>query len=105
MKILELKNLTQNRYTAIEETRNMLGFTPSEWRYLLRALSKTDNGWFQFMRGNLTIDFKKFVDINELHMQITFEKGKTKKSTNYTYDLNEFTKPKAKKIRVSQSKK
>ncbi len=102
---MEIKTLPENRYVALEETRSMLGFTQPEWRCLLRALSKTDNGWFQFIRGNLTIDFKKFVDINELHMQITFERGKTKKSTNYTYDLSEFTKTNAQKIRISQRKK
>ncbi len=68
------------------------------WDNLLNALSKTDNGWFQFMRGNLTIDFKKFVDINELYLQITCDKDRAKSAIHYLYEFSEFTKLKTKNL-------
>jgi hypothetical protein len=91
-------NLQEDRYVALEETRRMLGFTKSEWKSLLVALSKTDNGWLQFMRGELTIDIKKFVDIDELHMRFELKrKENVTRTASYIYELNEFTKPRSKK--------
>ena len=55
-------SLPEDRYGAIEEIRTLLGFTKTEWRVLLHAISKTDNGWLQFAFGSVTVDFKKFVD-------------------------------------------
>jgi hypothetical protein len=88
-------NFPDNRYAAIEEIRRLLGFTKAEWKTLLHALSKTDNGWLQYMFADVTVDFKKFVDMNEIHVLI--EKGEKNKQTmclKYVYDLNDFTKPK-----------
>jgi hypothetical protein len=85
--------LSDNRYYALEETRMLLGFKKSEWKSLLVALSKTDNGWFEFMQGEFRITIEKFVDINELHMQIRSEKKGVEKALTYSYDLAEFTQP------------
>ena len=91
-------DLPEDRYLTLEETRRMLGFKKSEWKSLLIALSKTDNGWLQFMRGELTIDFKKFVDIDELHMHYELKKNENvTKTANYVYGLIEFTEPRHKK--------
>ena len=86
--------LSDNRYYALEETRMLLGFKKAEWKSLLVALSKTDNGWFEFMQGEFRITIEKFVDINELHMQIRSEKKGVEKALTYSYDLAEFTHPK-----------
>ena len=85
----------RNRYEVMEEVRTLLGFSKPEWRILLHALAKTDNGWLQFMFGKVCIDFKKFVDIDELHMRIvaTKKNTKSKQSTQYVYDLTDFAGP------------
>jgi hypothetical protein len=86
-----------NRYAAIEEIRTLLGFTKAEWKALLRALSKTDNGWLQYMFGNVTLDFKKFVDIDEVHILIEKKtRNKSTESLKYVFELSDFIKPKAK---------
>jgi hypothetical protein len=97
---MNFSNLSDNRYVALEETRRLLGFKKSEWKSLLAALSKTDNGWFEFMRGDLTVLFEKFADIDEMHLEIKFDKDKVVKTINYAYDLSEFTKQKIKGIHV-----
>ena len=51
-------NFPDNRYVAIEEIRSLLGFRKAEWKTLLGALSKTDNGWLQYMFGEVTVDLK-----------------------------------------------
>jgi hypothetical protein len=85
-------NFPDNRYAAIDEIRRLLGFTKAEWRTLLHALSKTDNGWLQYMFADVTVDFKKFVDVNEIHVLIEkSEKNKQTMSLKYVYDLNDFT--------------
>lgn len=85
--------LSDNRYHALEETRMLLGFKKSEWKSLLIALSKTDNGWFEFMQGEFRITVEKFADINELHMEVKTEKNGVGKALTYCYDLAEFTNP------------
>jgi hypothetical protein len=88
-------NLPENRYGAIEEIRTLLGFTKTEWRVLLHAISKTDNGWLQFAFGSVTVDFKKFVDADQLHLRIDVgENPKSKQSVKYIYDLTDFIRPK-----------
>ncbi len=87
-------NLPADRYGAIEEIRTLLGFTKTEWRVLLRAISKTDNGWLQFAFGGVTVDFKKFVDADQLHLRIEVGKNpKSKHSVKYIYDLTDFARP------------
>lgn len=94
-----------DRYKVLEETRLMLGFKKSEWKCLLVALSKTDNGWFQFIIGDLTIDFKKFADIDELQLKLEMKvNDKATKLARYIYDLKEFTEPKPKKADVKPCK-
>ncbi len=97
---MDFNNLSDNRYVALDEMRRMLGFKQSEWKCLLIALSKTDNGWLEFMHGDLTINIEKFVDIDELHLYVKSEKGKTVKTVEYTYDLNEVVEPKQKNLPV-----
>jgi len=91
---MNFDRLSDNRYLALEETRKILGFKKQEWRSLLAALSKTDNGWFDFLQGNLRISLEKFADLDELHMEIRLKTDKIVKTVEYTYDLNEFTKHK-----------
>jgi hypothetical protein len=95
---MDFNNLSDNRYVAVDELRVMLGFKQSEWKYLLIALSKTDNGCLEFMFGDWTVTLKKFVDIDEIRLQVKFEKGKTVKTTNYTYELNELLELKRKNL-------
>ncbi len=46
------------------------------------------------MAGDLTIDFKKSFDRNELRICLKVKRTKTwTKSVEYVYDLNGFTKP------------
>lgn len=90
---MNFNSLSDNRYHALEETRMLLGFKKSEWKSLLIALSKTHNGYFEFMQGELRVSIEKFVDINELHMEIKTEKNGVGKALTYCYDLVEFTKP------------
>jgi len=97
-------NFPDNRYVAIEEIRSLLGFRKAEWKTLLGALSKTDNGWLQYMFGEVTVDLKKFVDADEIHILI--EKKMTDKSTislKYIYDLADFTKPRSNAKNVQES--
>ena len=97
-------NFPDNRYVAIEEIRNLLCFRKAEWKTLLGALSKTDNGWLQYMFGEVTVDFKKFVDVDEIHILI--ENKMTDKSTmslKYVYDLNDFTNPRPSAKNVQES--
>ncbi len=85
-------NLPENRYDAIEEIRALLGFTKAEWKILLHAISKTDNGWLQFVFGEVSVNFKKFVDVDELHLSVDVGKNpKSKQSVKYIYDLTDFT--------------
>ena len=56
------------------------------------------------MLGDWTIHFEKFVDIDELHIELKFRKGKLAKAIDYTYDLNEFTEPKINSQRVGCGK-
>jgi len=98
---LEIWNLPSDRYDAIEELRKILGFKKAEWKYLLIALAKTDNGWLQFMFGNVRVDLKKAADIDELHVNVKSQSGRTRKAVDYTYDLKEFTTPKSKSQKVS----
>ena len=90
---MNFNTLSDNRYHALDETRMLLGFKKSEWKSLLIALSKTDNGWFEFMQGEFRVTIEKFVDINELHMEIKTEKKGVVKALTYCYNLGEFTKP------------
>jgi len=72
------KTLRKNRATssefprdnlaALDETLNILGFDLPQWTCLLEVMGKSDNGWLQFMRGDLCVDFEKSVDIDELHL-------------------------------------
>ncbi len=88
-----LPGFPDNRYDAIEEIRALLGFKKAEWKALLNALSKTDNGWLQYMFGDVTVDIKKFVDIDELAIQIEKKTKGTTKSLKYVFDLADFVKP------------
>ncbi len=86
-----IQSLPDDRYRAIEEIRKKLKFTKQEWRVFLHALAKTDNGWFEYMLGDITIKFGKVVDIDELKLHIEQNKGgKVLKSAVYIYDLKEF---------------
>jgi hypothetical protein len=85
---VNFKDLPDNSYLAFEEIRALLGFTKAEWRVLLRALSKTGNGWLQFMLGDVTVNVKKIVDTNELHLTLEMKKGNMTKQTKYRYNLN-----------------
>ncbi len=90
-------NFPDNRYTAIEEVRRLLGFTKPEWKVLLRILSKTDSGWLQYTFASVKVGLKKLVDLNEIHIVIEKQgKDKPTMSLKYVYDLNDFTKPKVK---------
>jgi hypothetical protein len=102
---VEVWNLPQNRYDAIEEIRKVLGFGKTEWKCLLKALAKTDSGWLQFMFGNVCVDFKKVADVEELHLHVRSAEGKTKKAIDYTFDLNDFAAPKVGSQQVSYHKK
>ncbi len=93
---MNFNSLSDNRYHALEETRMLLGFKKSEWKSLLTALSKTDNGWFEFMQGKFSVTMEKFDGINELHMEIKTEKNGVGKALTYCYDLADLT-----KVRVS----
>lgn len=85
-------NLPENRYDAIEEIRTLLGFSKAEWKVLLHAISKTDNGWLQFIFGDVSVNLKKFVDVDELHLSVDAGKNpKAKQSIKYIYDLTDFT--------------
>lgn len=59
----------------------------------MMALSKTDNGYFEFMQGEFRVSIEKFVHINELHMEIKTEKKGVVKALTYCYGLGEFRKP------------
>jgi hypothetical protein len=87
---MEITKLSENRYDALDEVRSLLGFKKSEWRSLLIALAKADNACFDFVLGDCTLRFEKFIEINELHMELKFVKGKLTKTFDYAYDLNEF---------------
>jgi hypothetical protein len=85
---VNFKDLPDNSYLAFEEIRTLLGFTKPEWRVLLHALSKTGNGWLQFMFGDVTVNVKKIVDTNELHLTVEMKKGNVTKQAKYRYNLN-----------------
>lgn len=87
---MNFNTLSDNRYHALEETRRLLGFKKSQWQSLLTALSKTDNGWFEFKQGDFRITLEKFVEIDELHMEIKLEKSNVVRTLDYRYDLREF---------------
>ena len=99
VEIMELIwNLPDDRYVAIEDVRKIVGFSTAEWKCLLQGLSKTHNGWLQFVYGELTIDFKKIIDLNELHMKLELRTHKNvTKTAKYIYDLAEFTRISLKK--------
>ncbi len=89
---MEFKDLPDNRFDAIEEIRILLGFGKAEWKCLLKAISKTDNGWLQYMFGDVSVDLKKIVDIDELELKLEVKMGKkATKSATYNFDLNELT--------------
>ena len=90
--ILNFNTLSDNRYHALEETRRLLGFKKSQWKSLLSALSKTDNGWFEFKQGDFRITLEKFVEIDELHMEIKLDRNNVVRTLDYRYDLREFVK-------------
>ncbi len=49
------------------------------------------------MFAGVKVGFKKLVDLNEIHVVIEkMGKDKPTMSLKYVYDLNDFTKPKAK---------
>jgi hypothetical protein len=87
---VNFNTLSDNRYHALEETRRLLGFKKSQWKSLLSALSKTDNGWFEFKQGDFRITLEKFVEIDELHMEIKLDRNNVVKTLDYRYDLREF---------------
>lgn len=96
-------NLADDRYVAIEKIRRLLGFKKAELKALLNALSKTDNGWLQYMFGNVTLDLKKFVDVDEIHILVENKTNeRLTKSLKYVFDLKDFTKPRVKNLRFSR---
>jgi hypothetical protein len=85
---MDFKDLPDNSYLAFEEIRTLLGFTKPEWRVLLRALSKTGNGWLQFMLGDVTVNIKKLVDTSELCLTLEMKKGTVTKQAKYRCNLS-----------------
>ncbi len=90
-----------DRYAAMEAARTLLGFSRAEWKILLHALSKTNNGWLNFIFGDIHLDFKKSVNVDEIHLLISNRKGRTVKSLKYVYDLTDFTTPSARTVNSS----
>jgi hypothetical protein len=88
--MMNFSDLSSNRYVVYEEIRNMLGFSKAEWKSLLTALCKTDNGWLEFKQGDISIHIDKFVGQDELRMEIVHKKDKVLKSMTHIFNSKEF---------------
>jgi len=85
-----LNRFPGNRYNALEEVQKLLGFSQIEWQAFFRIIRKADDGFLEFNRGGLTVQFALWSeDEKKVNLSIEFQKGKLGKSATYEYSLEE----------------
>jgi hypothetical protein len=85
-----------NRFIALDEFLNLLGFRRFEWQSLFKVLSKAGCGFLEFCIGDLVIEINvgsgdSFGIEEGDWIQIIFHKFKNniEKSATYTFNMSE----------------
>lgn len=78
----------ENRYEALEESRRLLSLTESDFRSLLRVLSRTDFGTLNFSFGKVAISLSAGGD-EEVCLTVGLGQGPVEKSAEYTFHFSE----------------
>lgn len=86
-----------NRFVALDEFLNLIGFGKFEWQSLFKVLSKAGYGFLEFCIGDIVIEVNVCSD--DLYggvgkddlIQIIFRKFKNniEKSATYTFNISE----------------
>ncbi|MEJ2271142.1 MAG: hypothetical protein P8X91_01355 [Candidatus Bathyarchaeota archaeon] len=101
-----------NRFIALDQFLNLLGFKKFEWQSLFRILGRADSGFLEYRIGNLEIEVNvgscEPLDQNEdICLRIIFRivKNNVEKSAIYTYKISELEAlGKEKKIKIENFK-
>ena len=85
-----------NRFIALDQFLNLLGFQKFEWQSLFKILGKADSGFLEYRIGNVEIEVNvgscEPLDQNEeICLRIIFrtEKENVEKSAIYTFKISE----------------
>lgn len=85
-----LNRFPGNRYDALEEIQKLLGFSQIEWQAFFRIIRKADDGFLEFNRGGLIVQFALWSeDEKRVNLSIEFQKEKLGESATYEYSLEE----------------
>ncbi len=85
-----LNGFPGNRYDALEEIQKLLGFNQIEWQAFFRIIHKANDGYLEFNRGGLTIQFALWSeDGKRVNLSIESHQRKFGKSATYEYSLEE----------------
>jgi len=68
-------SFTSNKYEALEEIREMLGFTDEELRLLFALWKKADGGYLTFKGRDITVEFNTNCDDEIVFIVRVEEKG------------------------------
>lgn len=85
-----LDGFPRNRFDALDEIQKLLGFTQTEWHAFFRIIRKADDGFLEFNRGGLMVQFALWSEEEKkVNLSIEFLKRKLGKSATYEYSLEE----------------
>jgi hypothetical protein len=87
-------DLSENRFTALENVQSFLELNSIEMKNLFKVLCKADDGYLEFNFGEITIQFTRGFgvwseDENVVRLSIELDKGVMGKTTTYEYKIKE----------------
>jgi hypothetical protein len=108
-----LESFPENRFVALEELSNLLGFTRSEWTSLCKLLKKADEGFLEFYVGDMTVTIqtgKDFETVNDcdrwIRISYTLVRDKIETHVVHNFGIRELEALSRKKnLKVISSKK
>lgn len=78
-----------NKYEALEEIQEMLGFTDAELTVLFDLLEKANGGYIEFKRGDVEIEFHTFAfhetSANEVSLRLRAKEKEVTHATEYQF--------------------
>jgi len=80
-------SFTDDKYKALEEIREILGFTEEGLRTFFAVLEKADDGYLDFSVGNVIVEFHKVGDLcsGEISMTVKVEQKEVTHTTEYQF--------------------
>ena len=86
----QLERAANNRFSVLEEVQNLLGFGEVEWRGLLSAVQKVEEGFLVFSVGDLKIYlYLEPKKDKAVQLSVELKRENMEKCISYKYSIGE----------------